>query len=439
MDYIKRLKNKNILEKIGFLYKNNPKKAYGILFSLISIVVLISLTPWFYFLFQKNTAYAYIQNSYKSVNELVDNNNHVNDLLNKNKEIYKDWKYYLDLTKDFSNDNKQLENELEELNLMYEENNISNILYCFNKENSDNFTLKINTVKEKYNTLINEVVYIKETSDYLIKSYVTLLDYKNNHHIPMEDLEDKFAKIKLNAKTKQVTDRSSKLLDTFKNKNNNLLGSISETNSFTKNDLGVFNYKELVEIHSTYRNLMSDYNSVLLSKSSFLSYWDELQVQYYTKVVKHYYTRHDDYVSERNPNYREWTETETYQDTETYTEREYVGSRIVGDQKEDIYETVTKTRPVTKTMTVTKDNGQPRTISVRYDLYKHYYTLETTTQTGTNKENIYVGSKHEKYDSFIRGWNYDSDQEINYVEWKQLWNDNSDIKKGTNIKPYIEP
>jgi hypothetical protein len=244
--------------------------------------------------------------------------------------------------------------------------------------------------------------------------------------------------IQSKGKTTAVKNKANQCFTAISNARTSFINGLNSLKSYTNADQGTCTLAELKDIKQEYQSQASLLANTDASIDIFDRYWNELHEQYYTIVKNQYSTRDTDYVTEPNPQYREWTDTETYQDTETYTERVYVGSRIVNDQQEDIYETVTKTRPVTRTRTVTKNNGQPQTISVPYDVYSFYFTVERHTLSGVTQTNVFTGKKHEKYDTSISVWSYEASQSSGYVEWKQLWNDDEGIVRGKNISPRLE-
>ena len=69
------------------------------------------------------------------------------------------------------------------------------------------------------------------------------------------------------------------------------------------------------------------------------------------------------------------------------------------------------------------------------DGYAYFYTLTTVTPQGKSSKTVEVG----EIDSRWREWDYEHNEEIGWVrEWKRLYEDNSTIASGKNLKPMIE-
>lgn len=107
-------------------------------------------------------------------------------------------------------------------------------------------------------------------------------------------------------------------------------------------------------------------------------------------------------------------------------------------------------KPVTVTNTTYDSNGNATTttsIEMQSDIeyystdgFKFYYDVTTVTPTTKDTEKIYVGEKDEEDTWSYRSWDYEPDQQVNYLrEWKQLHLDNAGIIRGGNVsqvKPF---
>ena len=421
----------------------------------VLILGLIISSPYIIFSSKKHIAKGYLEKADMQIQEIIAEHKDTEDFLNTNKKLYKEYEVYKQHLKTHRGKFQVLQDKFADYNRKYETNQIEDILKSFSyyKDKSKSrelFTDKLNKHSEDFKPLKDEIQEVYDLNNTLIANEFNFNKLENSKGTIIDNREAQLEQVKIKGKNERVKDKTQRLFKDFTSKINSFSSEYASLEKFDKSIEGKYDVRELRQKLNIQNAVLLLYNNVNSSISSFDNYWDELNEQYYTIVTRNYYERDTEYITEPNPSYREWTETEEYQTTETryrtetYTERVYVGSRIVGDTQEDIYETVTKTRevpyevPVTKTRVVTKNNGQPKTIRVPYDVYKHYYTIEKHTPNGVTKENVYVGKKHEKYDYSLRSWNYKKDEEVGYAVWKQLWNDNEGILKGKNLKPRIE-
>jgi len=438
---IKKLKSLDLREKLGWCIKKEPKKS--LIISVISLMVFIFILsiPGIISLTKTHAAKNYITQSEVRLTKINATLNNVSNRLEKNVLLYKEINLYKETLNTTSKNYQELNEELNQITGDFENKDIKKVLYQFKADKDDKrvlFSDKLTNIEKNVgsiNTDTNDVINI---STYLISQYETFVKYKNSVEGIVTSKYNKLSIIKEKGKTTSVKNKSNQYFTTIGNNKTIFIDGLGTLKPYIIKNQGTFTLNELKDIKSKYVSKATLLSNTDSSISIFDKYWTELNEQYYTVVKNQYSDKSTDYVTENNPSYKEWQETESYQDTETYTERVYVGSRVVGDSKEDIYETQTKTRPVTKTRTITKDNGQSRTISVPYDVYSHYYTLEKHTTSGVTKSKEYVGKKHAKYDSSIRSWSYATDEAVGYVVWKQLWNDNAGILKGKNISPGLE-
>ena len=455
MKDIDRLKRLNFWEKLGFSIINNPKKMIAIAIAFVLILGLIISSPYIIFSSKKHTAKNYLEKADIQIQQMITEHNQTEEFLQTNKKLYKEYEIYKQNLKTYNDKLQELQDELANYNRKYETNQIEDILKSFSyykdkTKTRELFTDKLNKHTEDFKPLKDEIHEVYDLHNTLIANENNFKKLENTKGTIIKDREAQLSQVKIKGKNERVKDKTQRLFKDLTNRIDTFSSQYASSEKFDSSIEGKYDVRELRQKLNTQNAVLSSYNNVNSSISSFDDYWKELNEQYYTIVTKNYYEKETDYITEPNPNYREWTETEEYQTTETryktetYTERVYVGSRIVGDTKEDIYETVTKTRqvpyevPVTKTRIVTKNNGQPKTIRVPYAVYKHYYTIEKHTPNGVTKENVFVGKKHEKYDSFLKSWNYKMNEEVGYVVWKQLWNDNEGIVRGKNLNPRIE-
>lgn len=73
--------------------------------------------------------------------------------------------------------------------------------------------------------------------------------------------------------------------------------------------------------------------------------------------------------------------------------------------------------------------------------FQFFYTLKTITPKGESEEEIFVGQKDSDNTLQYKSWDYKPSQQEGWVaEWKQLHNDNTEIKSGqwSEINPIIE-
>lgn len=451
MNYVNRLKHRNLWEILGFTTKNHPKKMISAGIAFVLVLIAISSTPHFIYMYNKNVAKNYIETAQSIVTGIDTKNKEAKDKLTTYQKIYKDYDTYMSVVASESETLSGFVDLLKSYHVRYEKKEIEGILSDFNSKKS-----KITLIDlAKRNQSEFEKTYADITSVYAINGdlqnqYRTLNAFGDQSKQVFEKVQNQNIEVQRKGKTARVKQKSKNLFEQVKSQKDNFTGSFGSLASYTKNDEGEYDLPGLKQLQSNQSSVISLMNTSKNAASSFDGFWNELHEQYYTFVADDYSTHSTDYVSEPNPLYKEWTEQEKYQDTETkyksesYTERVYKGSRINGDKKEDIYETVTKTRQVpyqvqvTKTRNVTKNNSQPRMVPIPYDVYKFYYKVEKHTSSGMTSSDEYVGKKHAKYDYSIRTWDYSDNEEEGYVVWKQLWNDSEGIVKGQNLHPTLE-
>ncbi|QOX65728.1 hypothetical protein FRZ06_21440 [Anoxybacterium hadale] len=440
MTDIQRLKNLDLRERLGWFYKRNPKKAAGIFLVVLISVFFILLIPRAILLNQTQIAEKYISESQSRIEKIDLSIDKISERLEKNAKLYKDFELYnIQLNQD-KECSKKLITELNAIREELKNEEINKVLEKFQIGNNEKilFPDEITKLEKKVESLNADIASVISIDTYLISQYSTFHKYKDSIGDCMKSRFDNLKIIQSKGKNASVKNKANQYFIAISDNATRFTNGLDALNSYTIADQGTFTLDELQAVKQNYLSQSTLLAATDSSIDTFDEYWNSLQEQYYTIITDQYYTRSTDYVTEPNPQFRQWIETETYEDTETYTEREYVGSRIVGDQQEDIYETVTKTRPVTKTRKVTKDNGQAQMISVPYDVYSFYYTIEKYTPLGITNSNVFVGKKHEKYDTSITVWDYQSTQAVGYTEWKQLWNDKNGILTGKNISPKLE-
>lgn len=440
MTDLQRLKNLNLLERVGWLVRRNPRKALIASAAVLLSVIIILSIPGIISAGQSHRAENYIAESELRLNRVNSTIEDISVSLKKNAGLYKELdSYQYQLGKD--KDNLQaLVSELSGIKKDLKSKEIKSVLNQFQSDKNKENLLpdKISTLEKNAERLSADITDIITIDTYLVSQYSTFGEYKDSINDCLKSRYENLSVIQSKGKTTSVKNKANQYFIAINKNTTNFINGFDTLKPYTSADQGTCTLPELKAIKQDYlfqATLLANTGSTI---GAFDQYWNELHEQYYTIITNQYNTRSTDYVTEPNPQYRQWTETETYQDTETYTERVYVGSRIVNDQQEDIYETVTKTRPVTRTRTVNKDNGQPQMISVPYDVYSFYYTVERHTPSGVAETSVYAGKKHEKFDSSITAWSYQPNQSVGYIEWKQLWNDNGGIMTGKNISPSLE-
>lgn len=457
MKQIKRLKRLNLLEKLGFFVKEKPKRAIGIGITSVLILFLIAFSPSLIALAKQNIASSYISQSEAQLLEIKSAIADEEAALDSNKSLYKDYDKYKKDISIFKSSYDDLNRELQKYKSFYKNKNINAIL--------SDFTKKKNSSKETFPEIIKKLSVDIAVSSGDVQEVMSidngLKDSLTTFSAYVSEIEslvaDKYAKLQIvnqKGKNQRVKEKASLLFNTINLNKGTYLSSFEQLPKYSKDAEGKYDLYGLKGLKQRYDATQSNIAQAQESVKKFDSYYSELNVQYYTVVTRHFIRTNIDYVMENNPEYREWQEQENYTEKETrykdeqytVTERQYKGSRIVNGTKEDIYEnvTLTKTRKVPytvdvqKTRTVTKNNGKPRTIQVPYQVYEYYYVVDRHDNNGVSKNENYAGKKHTKYDMFSTRWSYNSDQEVGYTVWKQLWNDDEGIVRGLNLNARLE-
>lgn len=441
MTDLQLLKRLNLLEKLGWIAKEKKKKVFIVFIMILFVFFFISSVQSMISMNQANTAENYITKSELRLDKVNSAINDISNRLKNNSKLYKEYKLYsVELGED-KDSYKNLILELSVIKKDLSDKEVKKVMYQFESEEGGkniSFSDKITAIEKSVESLNTETAEIIKLDKYLIAKYPKFSVYKKTLDDRVKLRYDNLNIIQSKGKNVTVKNKANLYFTKINDDKKSFINALTNLKEYTSAEQGTLTLDELRGEKKKYLSQATLLKNVDSSIDSFDEYWNELHEQYYTIVKNHYSTKSTDYVTEDNPKYKEWTETETYEDTETYTEKEYVGSRIVNDEKEDIYEDVTKERPVTRTRTITKDNGQPETISVSYDVYTFYYTVEKHTPYGVTETSEEVGEKHEKYDTSLNSWSYDESEEIGYIEWKQLWNDNSGILTGKNLSPRLE-
>lgn len=451
MNYVNRLKHRNLLEIIGFATKNHPKKVLSGGVLLIFMLVAIFSTPHFIYMYKKNEAKNYIESAKSIITTIESKQHEAKSKLTTYPTMYKDYEKYMTAIVEESKTLSTFQDAIQSYETKYNNKDIEGILSDFDSKKSNNTLIHLaKKNSEEFEQTYIDINDVYQLNNELEKGYVTLANFSKQSDPSYVQMKTQNDEVQRNGITTRVKQKSQHLLVQVKSKNDKFAADLEQIFVYTKAEEGKFNILELKALQTKQNKVINTMKDALTAYDSFDAYWDELHEQYFTIVTDNYATRSSDYISELNPLYKEWTEQEKYQDTETkyksetYTERVYKGSRIVGDTKEDIYENVTKTKQVpyqvqvTKTRDVKKDNGQPRMVPVAYDLYQYYYKLEKHTPSGTETSEEYVGKKHAKFDYSIHSWNYEDHEKEGYVVWKQIWNDVEGIVKGENIRPKLK-
>jgi hypothetical protein len=274
---------------------------------------------------------------------------------------------------------------------------------------------------------------VYKLTNQLITNTKNTLAFKNSGQSMLDD-KNKFVQIILNkGKNGRVKKNIQNKYSQIENNERDFLKKYDSVTKIEKKQIGQFSLSQLRDLLKNQNDLLKLLNKNKTLVSNFDNYYQELKNQYYTVVTRDYHRVSIDHVIEPNPAYHEWKETKTYQTTETrYKTESYKENNVTKTKK------VPYTVNVTKKKTITKNNGKTKTIAVPYEVYKYYYTIEKTTPNGETSDDIYVGKKHAKYDSFIHSWSYDDEQEEGYTVWKQKWNDNQGIVKGFDLYPKLE-
>ena len=410
---ISTLRNKNFFERVGNDYLKNPKKYIArIIVCFLALITIVSI-PFVtmnikYSLNKKKiTKQIEVLNNYK--NDILE----VNNYLSNNKDYFKDYDVYKESIAQETKDINNLEKE-------------TNNIHYKSKEFSDNFKLVNDTFdkeKEDLTSIKSELEEVVNITNEQISLTTNILNVENQYNKELKDLNVINTDILSNKKNDRVSNKSKDFVKSYENNYKNITSKYNDFIKITNNEKGFYNINELKQLKESNSFFNDNYNGMVNNKKNYESYYNLLLDQYYTIVTENDYKKTTESVTEPNPSYREWNEQESYTDyetkykTETYTDRVYKGSRMVGDTKQDIYENVTKTKQVPyqvevqKTRTVTKNNGQG-----------------TTTQT------VDLAKKHAKYDSL--SYSFSGNDRVGYTEWKQKYND--ELVTGFNLNPYIE-
>jgi hypothetical protein len=455
MKDIDRLKRLNILERAGLFAKNSPGKliALGIVFVLLLTLILFS--PQLISMSRQHTAENYIKSTEPMLENTLRSIEHAGNTLEGNKQLFKEYEKYGREVSGFEDEYSGLREELDRCKSRLTEKNPEYVLKVFSHYKDEEagrvlFPDKVKQLDSVVASLFHEISEVIQLDQELESTCTSLSGFLKTVPGEYDTRKGKLEQILKNGKNARVTDQAKVLFDAISSGKEAFSAQYSKVPLYSAVEEGKYSLQELKAIREQQSGATALHEGFRQALSRLDSYWDELQDQYFTIVTRHYSQKSVDQVIEPNPRYREWTETENYQEnetryrTETYTERVYVGSRIVGDTKEDIYETQTKTRQVpyqewvTKTRQVTRNNGESREIPVPYDVYQFFCTVEEHRTGGTSFVEKQAGQKHEKYDSSIQSWDYREDEEIGYVVWKQKWNDKAGLVTGKGVKAELE-
>lgn len=441
MTDIQLLKRLTLWEKLGWLVKKRKKKVIKVIITILLVFFFISFIQSIVSTNQANVAENYITESEARLEQINSTINQVSNRLENNAKMYKEYEIYDEQIGEQKDDYESLTSELADIRKDFDHKEIKKVIYQFQHDEDEKniiFSDKIAAMEKSVAGFNEKTAEVIELDKYLISKYPKFSEFKESLDDRLKLRFDNLNIIQSKGKNARVKNNANMYFTQINEQKKRFINGLDHVKEYTSDSHGSLSLTELRQMKEKYllqNTLLKDVNS---SIANFDNYWSELHSQYYTIVKNQYSTKSTDYVTENNPKYKEWTETETYEDTETYTEKVYVGSRIVDDQKEDIYEDVTKERPVTKTRTVTKNNGQPETISVPYDVYTFYYTVEMHRPNGVTSTSEEAGEKHEKYDTSVTSWDYNQSEEIGYVEWKKLWDDDAGILRGKNLSPRLE-
>ena len=459
MKDVDRLKSLDLYEKIGFFIKKHLLKSISIGIILFLLVSLISCTSSLILSSKKNTAEGYLKQAEQNLTKYDDTIQSTQKLLAENPKLYKEYDKYSNEIEKSTRQYQTLKTEFINYQKKFDNKDIKEILINFSHyKDKDNsriiFPDKLTDNLKVVSVISNDVLEVNSLDKEFKTNMQAISSFKQNIETEQNKRNAELKDIEKNGKTISVKEKSKNLFENIIAKKNVFLNSYESIPRYSSSEEGKFTLQELKRFKSKYDDTLALIDKTNSALKDFDNYWNELHEQYYTVVTNNYFHKTKDYVTEPNPHFKEWQESEQYQDTETryktesYTEikRVYVGSRVVGDKKQDIYEnrTINKTKqvpytvPVTKTRMVTRNNGKPRTISVPYDVYEHYYTIERHSKDGMTKAEKSVGKKHGKYDTLITSWKYASTEKIGYTIWKQLWNDNAGTITGQNVNPHLE-
>lgn len=440
MNDLERLKKKNLLERVGLFAKYNKTALISLIIIFVIIQVVASQLMSLSGTGDRISLKLQLNRTNEALNEMNVSLSQVYGEFEDQSEWLKDREKYKNTLDALQGRSEQISSELSviERDLQAKDKDkIKAYLSLSKRENG----LKLGIIEEinkSLSSVSEEMHEILQISQYLSTKSQSIVAYESKAEADLKERYQYLALVDEKGKTPSVKKR---LNDAF-TKINDCLADYKKT----LKDVKVFDEESrdqytLSELQSL--KIATEKSDELITKTDqaidfFDRYLKELQEQYYTVVIGQYRLADLDFITEPNPKFKEWQEKETYQDQEWYTEREYVGSRIVNNQQEDIYENVKKSRIVTKTRKVLKDNGLPRTITVSYDVYSYYYKVDKYTPQGVTTESIRSGQKHEKYDRNIESWDYKPYESVGYVRWKQLWNDEQGMIVGTNVKPKLE-
>lgn len=440
MNDLQELKRLSLLERLGLFYIKHQKVVLGVFIAFLILVIgnrMLSIT------IARNEVVAaedYITQAQKHMQTIHSNLEGLSEYLSDNAGHYKAFEAYKSQLSEKYKTYQNLEDRLADFDKDLNKKNTENILYNFEDKGNRkvSFPDEISLLEKDLESFKLEIEDIVKLDSYLISESTKLSEDQETIVEKINSRHEKLSIIQSKGKTKAVKNKAKAYFDQMDSNLAKFKNSMVTIKPYTIYDQGSLTLDELKKLQQSYTSQRTLLDSIDGSIKNFDNYWNELQEQYYTVVIDQFVEKSTDYVEEANPEYSEWNETEYYESTEYYTEEVYVGSRIVGDKQQDIYERVTKERPVTKSRTVKKDNGEPKRISVPYDVYSYYYTVEKYTLLGSSEDNILAGSKHEKYDNAIKKWQYSFNQAVGFIRWKVKWNDNEGIVEGLNLNPKLE-
>lgn len=440
MNDLQELKRLSLLERLGLFYNKHQKVVFGVFIAFLIFVIgnrMLTIT------IARNevvSAEDYITQAQKHMQTIHSNLEGLSDYLSDNAGHFKAYAAYKSQLSEKYKTYQNLEIRLDDFDKDLKKKNTENILYNFEDKGNRKvrFPDEISLLEKDLESFKLEIEDIVKLDSYLITESSTLSDDQAAIVEKVNSRHEKLLIIQSKGKTKVVKNKAKAYFDQIDSNLLKFKNSMVTIKPYTIYDQGSLTLDELKRLQQSYTSQRTLLDNIDGSIKNFDNYWNELQEQYYTVVIDQFVEKSIDYVEEANSEYSEWNETEYYESTEYYTEEVYVGSRIVGDKQQDIYERVTKERPVTKSRTVRKDNGKPKRISVPYDVYSYYYTVEKYTSLGSNEDNILAGSKHEKYDNAIKKWQYSFNQAVGYIRWKVKWDDNEGIVEGMNLNPKLE-
>lgn len=441
MTDLQMLKNMNLWEKIGWVMVNDKQKMKTIFLGII--IFIISITAFFTILKtdEYNRATNYIVQSETRLNRLQENYLNIFTRLDENRKLYKEYDIYNAKYIAERREYKRLVDKLDSIKKDYFNNEMNDVIDAFeliDEETKLSIIERIANLEQTTSPLNADTAEVIEIDKELFALYAKCSKHASDLEKEFKTYTIRNEAIQLKGKNDVVKANGKRLFEQVNDNKYKFVSKMSGLNPYKVEDQGKYTLDELRDIKKNNLELVALLDQSLDSNKAFNHYWDTLQEQYYTIVTKNYYKKSTERIKEDNPEYEEWIEDEEYEDEETYTERVYVGSRIVNDKKEDIYEDVTKTRSVTRTREVTKNNGEPEKITVNYEVYTFYINIEKHTPKGVETTVEKVGEKHEARDNDYKKWDYKEDQKIGYVEWKKLWDDEESIVRGRHITPRLE-